>query len=349
LRFALLGLEVAWRPLYPWDAWIQWATKARVWYELGRIVPFATAGAWLADGSALYFDAAPGNPPTLPLLQAWSCIALGRWDDTLMNWPWWQMAAALALAVYGALRSLGICALGALVGVLLVASLPLANVHVALAGYADLPLAAYYATAVLAFLRWCESRSGRDAGLALVLAVACTQVAAPGIAWALTLAPGMLVVLLPRQGAKSVAAGIGISMFVLVALANTHLQVAGRSLHLEFAPPWQTLGQSYFLLANWHLLWYGVLAIALLAWRELVAPPLAPLTAIVATALLLLLVLVGFPEARSWLAGPLTPNRATLHLAPLLVAFVVLGYRDFWLRRAPGRRGLAHDPPRAGG
>src|SRR5512134_626796 len=28
LRFLLLGLEVAWQPLYPWDAWIQWATKA---------------------------------------------------------------------------------------------------------------------------------------------------------------------------------------------------------------------------------------------------------------------------------------------------------------------------------
>src|SRR4029450_4953335 len=41
LRFALLFVEVATRPLFPWDSWTQWATKARVWYELGRIVPFA--------------------------------------------------------------------------------------------------------------------------------------------------------------------------------------------------------------------------------------------------------------------------------------------------------------------
>ena len=33
IRYALLALEVSWQPLYPWDAWIQWATKARVWYE----------------------------------------------------------------------------------------------------------------------------------------------------------------------------------------------------------------------------------------------------------------------------------------------------------------------------
>ena len=55
-RLVLLGLEVAWQPLYPWDAWIQWATKARVWYELGQIVPFARVEAWLAANGAAYFD-----------------------------------------------------------------------------------------------------------------------------------------------------------------------------------------------------------------------------------------------------------------------------------------------------
>ena len=36
IRLAGLGLEIVWRPLFPWDAWSQWATKARVWYELGH-------------------------------------------------------------------------------------------------------------------------------------------------------------------------------------------------------------------------------------------------------------------------------------------------------------------------
>src|SRR5213079_484442 len=50
---------VAWRPLYPWDAWTQWATKARVWYELSRIVPFVPADVWLAGQGGAFFDAAP--------------------------------------------------------------------------------------------------------------------------------------------------------------------------------------------------------------------------------------------------------------------------------------------------
>ena len=60
LRFVLVAAEIAWRPLYPWDAWVQWATKARVWYELGRIVPFGGPDQWLAGTPGLYFDAAPG-------------------------------------------------------------------------------------------------------------------------------------------------------------------------------------------------------------------------------------------------------------------------------------------------
>ena len=78
IRYALLALEVIWQPLYQWDAWIQWATKARVWYEQGRIEPFARSEAWFAAGGGVWFDASPDYPPTMPLLQVWTCIALGR-------------------------------------------------------------------------------------------------------------------------------------------------------------------------------------------------------------------------------------------------------------------------------
>src|SRR5438094_5009664 len=34
IRFALLLSEIIWRPLFPWVAWTQWGTTARVWFEL---------------------------------------------------------------------------------------------------------------------------------------------------------------------------------------------------------------------------------------------------------------------------------------------------------------------------
>lgn len=337
LRFALLGLEVAWQPLYPWGAWIQWATKARVWYELGQIVPFVRGEAWLAGAGPAYFDASPEFPPTVPLLQVWSCVALGRWDDALMNWPWWQFAVALALAVYGALRSLDIPAVGAFAGAFAVATLPLANVHVALAGYADLPMAAYYTGAALAFLRWSAVRDAREAGLALLFAVVCTQTKNPGLGWALTLVPGVVAALLPRHAPRLAAIGFGVALFLLAVLAQTHPVIFKYPLHLDFDPAWQALGESYFLLANWNLLWYGAIVVALLAGRQLIAPALAPLTIIVASGALFLVVIFGFTNARGWVADQTTVNRATLHIAPLVIVFLVLAFRAFATRFAVTR------------
>jgi len=332
LRYVLLALEVVWQPLYPWDAWIQWATKARVWYEQGRIVPFARSEAWFAAGGAVWFDASPEYPPTMPLLQVWSCVALGRWDDTLMNAPWWQLSLALTSAVYGALRSQDMDALPALAGAFLVASLPLANVHVALAGYADLPMAVYYTGAALAFLRWTQSHSLRDAGLALFLAVACTQIKVPGLIWALTLLPGVVVALLPRQGPKVVAIGLAVVLFALAVLAQTHPVVFNYRLHLDFDPAWRAVGETQFLLSNWHLLWYAAIIAALLAWRQLAAPSVAPLTAVVATGGLFLIVVFSFTNARQWVTEQTTINRATLHVAPLVAVFAVLAFRAFAVR-----------------
>ena len=101
VHFALMGAEVSWRPLYPWDAWVQWATKARVWYELGHLAPFVRTDEWLAGASGAFFDASPNYPATLPLLQVWTCVAIGRWDlvGSRIDVPPWAVVAALGLLV----------------------------------------------------------------------------------------------------------------------------------------------------------------------------------------------------------------------------------------------------------
>jgi len=329
LRFAMLGVEIATRPLYPWDAWTQWATKARVWYELGYLAPFARVTEWLAANGTVYFDASPEYPPTMPLLQVYSCLWLGRWDDTLMNWPWWQVGVALVLVVYGGLRSQRATMPAALTGAFLVASLPLANVHVALAGYADLPMAAWYTTAALALLRWTRSRDARDAALALLLAIACTQLKNPGWFWAATLVPGIIVAVLPRYGVRVAAIGFAAVTIALVVLARFKFTLFNYHVNLAFQPAWGDLAQSYFLLGNWHLLWYGAIAVALLAWRQLLEPALASLTMVVAAGLMFLFFVFAFTTASMFVTDQTTVNRATLHLAPLVVVFMVLAWAAF--------------------
>jgi hypothetical protein len=343
LRFVTLLLDVVWTPLYPWDAWIQWATKARVWYSLGQIVPFGRTDAWFAASGALWFDASPNYPATVPLWQVWSSIALGRWDDALMNLPWWLVAVALAIAIYGALRESGLGRLGATIGAWLASSLPLANVHVALAGYADLPMAAYYALAALALWRWSRERTLASAALSLLFAVACTTIKTPGLVWALTLLPGVVLASMPRRGPRVVAIGVAVVLLTLAVLAQTDPVVLGYRLHLDFAPAWAALADSLFLLGNWHLLWYAVIAAALVGWQVLRAPALAPLSVTVASGLLFLVVAFAFTNARNWVTDQTTINRAEVHIAPLALVWTILVV-DAWLHqriRAGSARAVA--------
>ena len=331
IRFALLATEVALRPLYPWDAWVQWATKARVWYEQGHIVPFVREDVWLAGAPGAWFDASPNYPATVPLLQVWTCVALERWDDTAMNWPWFAILLSLTVAIYGALRSEGVAPLAALIGAYFVASLPLLDIHVALAGYADLPMGAVYTLAALATYRWCLRRDPRDALLALFLAIACPLIKTPGWVWALTLLPGVVVALMPRRGLRALGIAAALSALILLFLARTNTVILGYQMHLNFAPAWAQLVKSYFLMGNWNLLWYGFIAIVIIGARRILKPPLLPLTVIVIAGLGFLLFVFAFTEAATWLADLTTANRATIHIAPLLVALGMLT----WQRLAP--------------
>jgi hypothetical protein len=343
VRFAMLLAEVLWQPLYPWDAWIQWATKAKVWFALRTIVPFEFAEQWLAANGTRYFDASPHYPATVPLWQVWTSVMLGRWDDALMNVFWWQCALALALVAFAALRRFGYGPVGALVGTWLVASLPLANVHVALAGYADLPMAAYYTVAALATLRWIERRGVDDAALALAFIVSCALVKTPGIIWAMTIVAAAVVGAWPRGGPRLVALSAAALAVLLTITSRYSPTVLGYTVHLTFAPAWGALRDTFFMLGNWHLLWYAVIAVAILGRREAAEPPLRPFTTLMAAGAAFLLIVFGVTNARDWVSDQTTVNRATLHLAPLAALWALAVFRRYATRAAPGGTTAADD------
>jgi hypothetical protein len=333
-RFAFLLYEVAVRPLYPWDAWTQWATKARVWFGLRSMAPFVNPVEWFASlGAAGYYDAAPHYPATVPLTQVWGALLVGRWDDALVNFPWWVNGLALGLAMHGALERRGFPSLVALTGTWFVLSLPILNVHIALAGYADLAMSAYFTLAALATLDWTATRRWQDALLALLLVAACLTIKNPGKVWALTLLPGIAVALSPRFGLRIAGAGFALVAMLVAVLAQTRFSLLGYQLQGQFRMPWSSLSDAYLMYGNWNLLWYGLLATAVLGWRRLLAPGLAPLTVIVAAGLMFLFFGFAFTNAGAWVEDQSTVNRATLHLAPLLVVWMMLAFRS-WLLAA---------------
>jgi hypothetical protein len=334
LRVGTLAIEAGSRPLYPWDAWAEWAPKARVWYELGHMAAFVPGSAWLAGAPGAYFDPAPGSPATISLLQAWGAIVLGRWDDSALSWPWLFMLIALGLAIYGMLREDGVGMLGALIGAYLVASLPLIDVHVALAGYPDLMLCGVYTLSTLALFRWAATKGIRDFVVAAGLALACAAIASSGVVWMLTLASGAIVVLWPRRGLKALVWACGALALAVLAIAGGPF--SDLAAHVDYASPWRTLEEAFLFADNWHLLWYGAIVVAIVGGRKLLRPRLAPVTMVLMAAIAWLIGATMFgDDVAHRFAEAGVPARSGLVVAPLLVFTGILLWRELLAKQVP--------------
>jgi hypothetical protein len=182
VRLANFFLEIIWRPLYPWDAFSCWALPGRNWIEQGTLVQDYCQ-----------------HPQLISLIQFWPALALGYWDESLINLPWFWCALGLALAVYGQSRALGASPLFALLLCYLLLSLPFLDVHILLAGYADVWLGACYALASLAFIRWAWQRDYRQAVLALGLVLLLPLIKLSSILWSLTFIPAVFIWLFPGR------------------------------------------------------------------------------------------------------------------------------------------------------
>ena len=202
-------------------------------------------------------------------------------------------------------------------------TMPILNVHVALAGYADLPLAAYLTLGSLAALAAVRHRNAADAALAVLLLAACALVKNPGKAWILIVALGTLVAAWPRRGLQLAVAAFAGAALAIVALSRTGIRILGYQLTQDVNMPWGALFDAYFSFGNWNLLWYCAVAALIVGWRQLLARDVAPLTTIVAGGLMFLLVGFAFTNAGIWVEDQSTVNRATLHLAPLIVVWML--------------------------
>jgi hypothetical protein len=158
------------------------------------------------------------------------------------------------------------------------------------------------------------------------------------------LLPGVAVAAWPRWGLRAAGAIVGAGALVLLILAQTSPTILGYRIQYAGALPWQGLLDAYFLYASWHLLWFAVVAMAVLGARSLLSPDAAPFTVTLGLGLLFLLFGFAFTNASTWVDDQSTVNRATLHLAPLFVVWMLLVYRD-WAGKLGGTAATAPSPP----
>jgi hypothetical protein len=326
-------------PLFPWDATMHWATKSRVWYEHAMLVPFVPSDIWLASGGGgSYTDHHPDYPITIPLLQVWMSTAVGYWNESLMNLPYLLCYLGLGLAFFSQARTAGASSLIALIFTYMLLSLPLLNTHIALAGYADLLLAACYCAAIMALYNWSVDRCRWQAILAIVFAFSCPLIKNEGLFWLLTFIPGLAVAFLSWRKGLMLLVFLLVCLLVTLVVIPRDLQVAGHSLdslRIYFRPGTPAaIFKSLWIHDNWHLFGYMlVIALPLVwfvpksSWRNL---------SVIATSLVsaVILFLTLYLYTRHYLGAIrfTSVGRLSLQLVPALMFLCLLVYTQIYNR-----------------
>ncbi len=283
----LMLREIWLRPTFPWDAWDAWAVKSKTWFLLGHYAPFVSMPDWLAHpAQELYTGIAWAYPATLAWMQVWFASAAGGWIEPQVNLPWFALWIGLLLAHYGQWRALGLDRMRAVAAMYALGSLPLLDVHVALAGYADLWLAAMLGFAALAWLRWRRERDAGQLAIAIVCAALLPMIKLEGAVWLLLCVAVATYDVLPRLWRRLALAGAVAVLLVLIFASRIDFPVPGLGwveiTHSRIVVP--ALGDyamrfnaeaslsllnSLFVQPNWHLLWWLAPGIALWRWRAL--------------------------------------------------------------------------------
>lgn len=347
VRFVFLWDEALLRPVFAWDAWNAWSLKAKTWYSVGQAPFMAPADWWASDDPLARTALAWRYPELLSRIELWLAGAAGAWNEGAIGLAWPLLWLGLIAGCAGQWLALGVSRRQALVLAYVLASLPLLSVHGALAGYADLWVAAALSFGVLAWLRWRSARERSQLALALACLALLPLFKFEGAVWALlVLGVGALIeVPVRRRGrvvAAVVAAGLaGLALAWLlhlpwVTLIRDVLSGATGSVNISRWSAALAFLNGLFGQNNWHLLWPLLLAVLLWQRDSLRRRPDTGLLALLlAGGLFALFVLFVFTPAAKWAASATAANRLVLHWVPLAVSLLALLWREAAADRAP--------------
>lgn len=336
LAVAVLGTPVVLRalvePLVKLDAYSDWSLKARLLYGHGGLLLGALDQRSL--GSAYAF-AHREYPLGLPALEALGFHAAGTPSARVVHAQLLVLLASFAATVWSLLRPrVDALLLGACLCLLTVAP----GLHTQLlAGYADVPLACFWAAAALALVLWLLGDGSDRLVLAGVLAAAVAATKEEGGLFGVALLGGVALVLVvtgtPRRLVPLAVMGGAVAASTL----PWRIWVAEHGLHdADIAPgPRRMLDQVGALPAIARRLtaelvwvrWPGILPLAVVAAVGLLLPRSTRLLAatflvVLGTALLGLVVV--YWNARVGVAGLLQTSAERVVVAPLLLAAVFL-------------------------
>ena len=172
---------------FPWDAFTTWIYRSKLWVLNDEVLHLSGAGDWFASsGESGYALHASSYPETASLYPAFVSSLSGSWNPIIAAVPWSVIFIAICLTAHGIFKSSGLNNRQAIIGTYLLASLPLLNIHAALAGYADLWIVALSGNGLCLLLIWHLIKKPEYLSMGIILLLAGTQIKHEGWVWLVT-------------------------------------------------------------------------------------------------------------------------------------------------------------------
>ena len=333
------------RPIFPWDAFTTWMYRAKAWALQNSITPMASVNDWItAGGQSGYALYASHYPAALSIYAAFMSALVTGWQPAAASLPWSLCLLALCMSAHGLLVLAGISNRLALIGAYLLGSMPLLNIHAALAGYGDLWMALYAGSGLAALLVWRMSGRTTALWLAMLLLLAGTQIKTEGWLWLglglafiaiewLAIRVGYLSLLASLFVIAGVIGGLGITSLTLGPLGQwgfdeTHLHAGalGSFALRPYNPAgnyWSILFEqgNFLLLASFYLL---ALALMTIKSRHHAAS-LWVIGLLIAGSQL---IIFGLSSYSLYAETGTAITRIFLHFTPVAVVSIILGWAE---------------------
>lgn len=138
-RWGLTVIDLVSKPVLPWDGWYSWSAKAKAFYYANAVVPLYSqeVAFWNFQNKSVGLVGGVNHPYFISLIQTYTAMAWGDWNDGIVNFPWLGLSVATVLAVVGALCYLGGGLFSAILTSYMIISLPIFDTHISLGSYAD--------------------------------------------------------------------------------------------------------------------------------------------------------------------------------------------------------------------
>jgi hypothetical protein len=361
-HLAMAAIEIFNRPVYPWDAWLSWAYRAKTWYYNHTVFQLAHPTEWLQGTASTPYNVAGNHYPGFASVMAfWAALLLGQWSETLVNSPVLLCGIALSMATYGQCREYGTSPLLATAAAYLLLSTPLMGTHLALAGQADIWMAGFAGLGFIALIRGLTENNKTQLALGLVMVALTMGNKVEGIVWfaaALMLVP---IVKKPRLSlwVSALAAALALLAWLLgvssvelpllgtVGVSNgaLHLPLVG-AIPLQQFEVWDSYLRNFFVNGTWHLLWPFVL---LSIPAVLLSQPKGQIRLAVIGFYLVFVITQGIifwlTAQGQWAADSTAINRLPMHAAPALIFCLILVAHGLLKKQNPKQNKLTQMLP----